>query len=136
MNQQARKFAHDWKHHWYGFWALEGEATGHPFLLADHTDPSWAPDDLHKLTSYLKSCPTALAAQQPPVKCGFCDALLYISTYRSDGFFVWPEPLAHLIESHDFVLPDIWVDKIRRVNYVVPSELTVPAAQLPWPPTN
>jgi hypothetical protein len=49
MNQQAREFARDRKHHWYGFWGFEGEATGRQFSLDDHTDLSWAPTDLQEL---------------------------------------------------------------------------------------
>jgi hypothetical protein len=136
VSQQAREFARDWKHCWFGFWGLEGEATGRPFALNDHTDPSWAPTDLAQLVSYLKSCPIAVAAQQSPVKCGFCDQLLNVSTYRSNGTLVWSDSLAHLVEKHAFVLPDAWVEQIRRANYVAPSVLTIPADQLPWPPTD
>lgn len=133
MNQQARKFADKWKYDWYGFWALEGEATGNKFVLDEHTDSSWAPSDLAEVVSFLKSCPIAVAAQQPPVKCGFCNSLLHVSTYRSDGVLVWPDSLAHLVEKHAFVLPDAWVKRIRQAGYVVPAELSVTADQLPWP---
>jgi hypothetical protein len=136
MSQQAREFARGWKHHWYGFWAHEGEATGRGFSLDDHIDLSWTPPDLQELVSYLKSCPIAVTAQQAPAKCGFCDELLHVSTYRSDGILAWSDSLAHLVEMHAFVLPDFWVDQIRRANYVAPSELTVPAERLPWPATS
>jgi hypothetical protein len=136
VNQQAREFARDWKHLWYGFWGLEGEATGRQFELNDHTDVTWAPADLHELVSFLRSCPIAVAAQQPPAKCGFCDELLHVSTYRSDGALVWSDALPHLVEKHAFVLPDAWVEHIRRANYFAPPKLTVSADRLPWPPTN
>lgn len=136
MNQQAREFARDWQHRWFGFWGLEGEATGRQFALNDHTDPSWAPPDLAQLVSYLRSAPAAVVAQQPPAKCGFCEELLHVSTYRSDGALLWSDALAHLVEKHAFVLPDFWVEHIRRANYAAPSRLTAPVDQLPWPPTN
>ncbi len=135
MNAQARAFARDWKHRWYGFWALEGEATGHAFSLDSHVDPAWAPKDLSSLVNYLKSCPIALAGQQPPARCGFCDELLHVSAYRSDGTLLWADPVAHLVEKHGFVLPDSWVEHIRRLNYVPSAKLSLPADKLPWPST-
>lgn len=133
MNQEARKFARDWRHRWYGFWGLEGPATGREFVLTDHADASWAPSDLPQLVTFLRVCPIAVAAEQPPTKCGFCDELINLSAYRSDGVLVWSDALAHLVEMHGFVLPDFWVEHIRRANYIAPSELTVSADRLPWP---
>lgn len=133
MNSAAIEFAKSWNQKWFGFWAEEAELTREPFSLANHVDPTWVPFDIYRLIGYLRDAPLALAAQSPATKCAFCEELESASAYRSDGEWLWPDPLAHLVERHSFVLPNRLVEHIRNKGYTAPEKISIPWQQLPWP---
>jgi hypothetical protein len=133
MNTKARDFASAWRKRWFGFWGDEEQAMSRPFSLSEHVDETWAPNDLKRLIHYIRSAPVAVVAQAPEAKCGLCDQMIHLSCYRSDGEWLWPDPLAHWVEKHSFVLPDALVDHIRSKKYVPPESLSTAIDKLPWP---
>jgi hypothetical protein len=131
--QRATHLAESWNMNWFGFWGDEDQVTGVPFSIEDHVDASWHPDDLERLIRYLATSPIAAVTQGTEGKCGLCDATVTDSCYRSDGVWIWPDTLAHLVEKHAFVLPARLVEHIRSRGYKPPVELSGNIGDLPWP---
>lgn len=133
MNEKARKFAREWSKKWFGFWGREEQLTKEKFSLENHTDSTWMPDDRAKIIAYLNNTPVAIVAQTADVECGLCDEIVYDSCYRYDGEWLWPDSLAHLVEKHFFILPDLFVNHIRKNKYKCPDFPPVSIGDLPWP---
>lgn len=133
MNNQARGFAEQWKEKWFGFWADEAEFTSKPFSLENHVDASWLPDDRDLLIGYLKTAPIVAMLQRQKDKCGLCEEAISNSCYRSDGELLWHDSLAHFVEKHAFVLPDLFVKHIRLANHTPPQSCLIDLDDLPWP---
>lgn len=130
---RARELARIWPATWVGFTEHEPAITGHPYTDEDHVDSAWKPADLAHIVKYLRQAP-ALVGQTRPEPCRLCGEMLASATFRFDGEWLWPDPLSHLVERHDFVLPDRLVARIRAHEYRSPIDGFGPEAMLPWPP--
>lgn len=124
-----------WSERWWGVWGFQMQHLGLPVeresLALFRSDA--APTSLRaEVTAYLNAAPVALAAQQPSSPCDWCGEPVNPSTYRSDGAWLWPDDLAHLVVEHDFVVPHAMVDHIRSVG-TPPQRVFGPDDNLPWP---
>lgn len=131
MNERALHTAAQWSHPWVGFYAPE--FTGRPYEESDYVDPSWAPADLESIVRYLREAPVALATSGQGGPCGRCGAWIESGAYRFDGTWLWPDPFAHLVERHGFVVPDRMVHDIRARHYQPPPWDPAWADRLPFP---
>lgn len=133
MNEKARNFARKWPVKWFGFWGKELDVTKEDFSLDSHVDPTWLPDDRIQLIEYIRNSPIVVVTQNSEGKCGLCDAIVLDSCYRSDGEWLWIDSLAHLVEKHFFILPNLLVEHIRSHRYKYPDSITTSIKDLPWP---
>ena len=133
MNLRAREFAKKWQEKWFGFWADEERVRSQPFSWEDHIDESWHPEDRDKLIDYLRNAPIALVAQQKAKKCPLCGDPIFGSCYRSDGDWLWTDPVAHYVGKHRCILPDRLVEHIRSKHHRPPTNISSNFKVLPWP---
>ncbi len=131
MNPRARAVAASWPHPWVGFYAEE--FTGRPYDEAEYVDPTWAPPDLASIVRYLRETPVAVATSGAGGPCGRCGEWIESGAYHYDGAWLWPDPLAHLVERHGFVLPDQFVADIRRRAYAPVAFDPAWVGRLPFP---
>jgi hypothetical protein len=74
-------------------------------------DPSWDEDTRQLVVAHLHRGLVS-AAYCGPSRCRFC-GIVNGSLELSDGVFVWPEGLAHYVESHGVRLPERFVEHAR-----------------------
>lgn len=119
----------EWPHNWYGFWKY---GTSLPFPgVKEAVDHSWSHDKRSDIIAYLKHglCVCAIGTQCPCELCG----QQFPVTFLSDGDWVWPTSLAHLVECHSVLVPRRFVDHMIRKSFNLPTEIVLPIGQLPWP---
>ncbi len=133
MNERVRRFAAEWVRPWFGFWDKEAEVLGHPVAIEDHADPTWQPPDKASLIEYLRASPAALVGQVEEQPCRRCGRPIHPALYLSDGDLLWTDSAAHLVEHHDFVLPDHFVRAIRSRHYTPPEDIDPGALDRLWP---
>ena len=83
---------------------------------ADLVTPGWLSDDRDRIISYLQAGRT-FAKWRGLSYCRFgcgADTRAMGSRCLTDGEWVWPEGLAHYVESHEVRLPQEFVDAMRR----------------------
>ena len=104
-------------------------------VLSEVVDIDWRPDDLKRLAWYLKECPVAISAGESAHECPLCGGHVEHdpSAHRSDGEWVWPDDLWHLVEVHHVRLPDDFVRRIRDREYRIPTRLDIPLHDIEWP---
>jgi len=95
-------------------------------------DPAASDELRQEVVNYLRAAPGAMAAQQPPFKCAFCDELMP-QNHQWDGKWVWPESLSHEVEVHNFAVPRDLVDRIRRLGTPPDLPPAGPDTNIPWP---
>jgi len=98
-----------------------GDGAGRPFKEEEESlfihprhrvDPGWEMEDRARIVQYLFDAP-AVAFSRGMSYCRFgCG--WNGSAERSDGVWVWPEGLAHYVQSHDVRLPDDLISHVRR----------------------
>ncbi len=121
-----------WPHRWFGFFrSNESEDTYVP-LLSSYIDPEWNIPDRSRVLDYLNNSPCAVASS-PMKTCMICNESLPAAVFMSDGEWLWPKSLVHLMESHYVRLPNEFVESIRRRDYAPPLKCPVPVKDLPWP---
>ncbi len=85
-------------------------------------DPTWAGGERHLLVGYLKAGHVWTAyfgVSYCRFQCGIPNDEMG-SVDLTDGSWVWPEGLAHYVESHDICLPDELLAHARRNEFSVP----------------
>jgi hypothetical protein len=96
-----------------GYWAGE-EEQGYP-NPCDLVRPGWAGADLELLIRYLTTAPMFRGYwghSSCRFRCGIDDTEMG-SRELTDGEWVWPEGLAHYVERHAVVLPEIFIEHCR-----------------------
>lgn len=113
---------------WQQQWILPPNdlSEGTPQLpsLLDWIDKNWEPQDITSIVDYLRDSPMFTRALSPEkFRCVLCGQDLGDGTiWKSDGFWVWPQELAHLVEDHHLRLPDRMVEHIRKQSYLPPAQ--------------
>ena len=133
MNLRARRFAAEWDQPWFGFWDRESDVLDREVTIEDHADPTWQPADKDALVAYLRACPAALVGQIPEQECRLCGRPIHPALYLSDGDRLWTDAAVHLVQYHEFVLPERFVAAIRQRGYVAPDAIDPEAADRLWP---
>ncbi len=59
--------------------------------------------------------------------------MVHPALYLSDGERLWTDGAVHLVERHDFVLPDRFVAAIRARAYVPPADIPDDTIDRLWP---
>lgn len=70
----------------------------------------------HRFASRMGYSFCRFACDAPPALMGDSDL--------TDGEWVWPEGLAHYVDAHSVLLPDEFVEGMRRNGWVVPASAT------------
>jgi hypothetical protein len=96
----------------------------------------WHETDLAFILGYLRGGHNALKWEPQPgiilinayggwSTCRFnCEEGLFNGSEEyTDGEWIWPEGLAHYVERHNVVLPDEFVETMRRNSWKVPAEV-------------
>ncbi len=115
-----------WPHKWFGFFMEEGYAAAGIPSMAEVSDPQWNPADKSALCRYLSTAPVYIygLCRRPDLLCRQCGANLGDPTvHQSDGVWVWPGDLAHLVAEHGVSLPAAFVEHIRERKYKPPRKL-------------
>jgi hypothetical protein len=123
-----------WHGNWFGFWQSPPGADSTIPSVEDFIDSCWNPPDKAQLIAYLAQSPFVVGAALGGEQCLLCSVECSVSSFCSDGIWLWPDDLPHYVECHSVVLPDRFVEHIRGCNYIAPSEVTKPIEELPWPP--
>lgn len=122
-----------WPHNWYGIWADGDEPASELPTLESTIDPSWNPPDKERLVSYLTQSPIVVAGGAI-IACRLCPRNVPMTTFQSDGVWLWPMDLSHYVLYHSVTLPDRLVQHVRNRNYAPPKEeLGLPVSSFPWP---
>lgn len=133
---RVRGMMSDWKHKWFGFWNLTGRDDLPYPRACDVIDVTFAPEDKPRLIKYLRNCPVVASKMiAHKGKCDFCEKQLVLSTFQSDGVWLWPSSLVHFVEDHSAALPDRFIEHMRMRSHT-PCDLdtTIDIRQLDWPP--
>ena len=94
-------------------------------------------DDKIKIIEYRKDAVVVITSSHPKEKCILCDEMVgTISTYQSDGIWLWPYDLYHYIEHHNLRIPEKMHNDIKSNNYKPPANIDIPVENLPWPPVD
>lgn len=121
-----------WPHNWYGIWGYPEEPVSAFPTLDCVVAPSWKPPDLERLLYYLSQAPVIVAGGAI-IECLLCSEEVPMTSYQSDGIWLWRMDLSHYVRCHSVVLPDRLVQHIRQQKYIAPKEMNVPFHELPWP---
>jgi hypothetical protein len=111
-----------------GFWRQSEDEESdlpHPSALVR---PGWAGGDLARVVSYLRSGRTYTRWRGHSFcrfACGVAHASMG-SRDLGDGVWLWPEGLAHYVESHSVCLPDELVQTMRSHGWQAPAEEALP----------
>lgn len=117
------KLFEDWPHNWFGYWrdGSGPEPTNVP-LLTEIIDTGWQIDDRAQIVAYLEACPCAQSAGRPLQPCSLCgEDPIDPSLAQTDGVWIWPGRLPHMVIQHSVRLPDRMVEHIRLRAYVPPG---------------
>ena len=117
---------------WFGFWRDEQSPESNLPLLADWVDPLWTPQDRLELIEYVRSAPMVVATSGQKA-CALCDAELSVSSFQSDGAWLWPQDLGHYMANHGVRLPDAFAMHIKANGYQTPDVVNVKLDELSWP---
>jgi hypothetical protein len=100
-----------------GYWQSEREPFyPHPSCFQD---PEWPEDERQKVVAYLKAG-ACLFSYRGRSWCRFnCSNGDMGSKDLTDGAYVWPEGLAHYVESHQVRLPGKFVEKCKKSTIVL-----------------
>ena len=113
-----------WNHKWFGYWNGTTISEAGMYSFEAWVNSDWTPFDKPKILEYLKyatigQCLTSFG----DLNCPFCGKNLgEKSAYHTDGAWLWPENLSHMISCHNLSLPDEFIDHIRSRNYKLPKE--------------
>lgn len=121
--------------HW-GYWGQAMALMGFP--VAVESDVHFRSDSSSvefrsEIADYLDSAPFAVTGMKPPSPCYLCDQNVSAAAHQSDGVWLWPAYMGHLVRDHEFVVPNAMVDHIREVGRPPADLLDVDVEQLPWP---
>jgi hypothetical protein len=129
----SNKISKEWQYNWFGIWGAEEKYLGIKYQKEDYIDTTCPKDIRDKIVFYLINAPFALVAQQPAVKCPFCEDEIYLSAYKSDDTWLWSDSLVHYVAKHNFCIPNLMVEHILLADGVPPQELIKSHEELPWP---
>jgi hypothetical protein len=123
----------EWDKNWFGlFRDAKGEFHQLP-LMTDFMDSNWASEIRSKAVKYLMEAPCVLAAASPPTKCELCWEKRQ-QAWRSDGVWLWPDSLGHMVQSHRVRVPARFEKHMESKLFVPPKELiNCDVRSLPWP---
>lgn len=125
----------NWPHNWFGFWRPINIHKPERPPMEQFVDPDWDPAEKEQALLYLDKTKVVIVAGMPSVKCGLCGQDTgNPSAHKSDGTWVWPEGLAHLVRKHGVRLPDRMIEHMRRNDFRPPENVKVNVPNLPWPP--
>lgn len=128
----ANEISSLWPYNWYGIWADSDDPTSEFPSLQSAIDRSWNQPDKGQLVRYLSQAPIAVAGGAI-MTCRLCTSQVPMTTFQSDGIWLWPKGLVHYVVQHFVVLPDRLVEHIRRHLYDPPQDLGRSTHELPWP---
>jgi hypothetical protein len=125
----------EWNRKWFGYWGGKDRSEPGWQALDDFVDPEWNPPDKDNLNTYLEQAPSMMKMESAgSAKCIVCGSDLgEASDHRSDGVWLWPAGLPHSVRFHSVVLPDKFVQHIRKRTYALPSQQNVDWMSLDWP---
>jgi len=92
----------------------------HPMLI----DPQWLAGEREEIVQYLKSGHSFisyLGYSSCRFKCGIDDSEMGTQDL-TDGLWIWPSGLHHYFEMHDVILPDEFIETMRRNNFHVTTK--------------
>ena len=123
----------EWSENWFGIWRDdEGKYPQFP-IMEYFLDPTWDRKVRFKAAAYLFDAVAALAAASPASKCQLCGHR-NAQVWKSDGVWLWPVSLAHLVEAHGVRVPKRFEMHMESNNFIPPKELPSKNWQdLPWP---
>jgi hypothetical protein len=111
-----------WPHQWFGCFARSAEETTILPAYTDYVDQAWEPTDKCQILNYLREGAVCITSAAPPMPCEICGSELHdLATWRWDGYWLWPNDLAHHVEFHFLRLPDPMIRTIREWMYRPPS---------------
>lgn len=123
-----------WRKWWWGFASdTVAKEIGRSITLGDLTSQDWEASQRKEICDYLASGHLVFSAISYSVKCPFCEAALNTSTIVSDGEWVWPRRLAHLVECHNFFIPDAMLASIREKAFKMPPKESADLSMVDWP---
>ena len=121
--------------HW-GYWGEAMELMGLPVAVESdvhfRSDTS-SPALRVEVADYLDGAPFAVVGVKPSEPCYLCDRTVPVASHQSDGEWLWPAYMGHLVREHHFVVPNALVDRIRSMGSPPADLLGVDVEQLPWP---
>ena len=107
-----------------GYWRDEKGNWPHP---SDYVDSEWEPLRRTKIVRYLRSgaiLSAYLGFSFCRFKCGISNSTMG-NREMTDGKWVWPEGLAHYVESHLVRLPAEFLNTMVEHNFTIPIGLDV-----------
>src|SRR5688572_18856425 len=108
--------------HLIGFWHDPRNRASPPVDPTKLVDPAWAAPERERIVAYLRNglCErVSMGYSHCRFQCGIPNNEMGSVEYH-DGFWGWPEGLAHYVESHLIALPDEFLAHVRANNYAVP----------------
>jgi hypothetical protein len=123
----------DWSQNWFGLW--QGDDGKYPQLpvMEDFLDPNWNLEFRSKAAQYLNDAVAVLAAGSPGYKCKLCEHR-HAQVWKSDGVWLWPDSLGHMVEAHDVRVPKRFEMHMESNGFTPPKELpNCDWKSLPWP---
>lgn len=123
----------NWPHRWFGFFSETPDGDPEAAWIEDFVDTAWDVTERDLVISYLSESPVVVAGCLPSKKCLLCDLQVPSATFKSDGVWLWPQNLLHMVEKHGIRVPREFVEHMRASSFTAPARCEESLEMLPWP---
>jgi hypothetical protein len=121
----------DWPYKWFAPFRATTCGADDPTLGA-FIDEGWRYARKDQLVAYLRNCPLAAVTDSAGPVCPYCGEE-GVSGWVTDGDWIWPADLAHMVEKHALRIPDGFVAHLEGAKFRVPPDYVLEGDNIPWP---